>query len=102
MKKIIFLFIGSILLNVSFAQNVQRYENSRGESHLCGAFQIEDLEKDTIFQKWYKKNYLDFEVSNKKPSWIKNLNNVEVDIYIGTWCGDSKKWFRNLSNSGMS
>ena len=92
MKKIICLLFGLICLNVLFAQDVQRYDNSRGESHLCGAFQIEDLEKDTIFQKWYKKNYLDFEVLNKKPTWIKNLKNIEVDIYIGTWCGDSKKW----------
>ena len=74
------------------AQDVQRYNNSRGESHLCGSFQIEDLEKDTIFQKWYTKNYLDFKVFNKKRVWVKNLKDVEVDIYLGTWCGDSKKW----------
>ena len=94
MKKIICLLLGSFLLNVSFAQtqNVQRYENSRGESHLCGAFQIKDLEKDTIYQKWYNKNYLNFNLSNKKRNWVKNLKNVEVDIYLGTWCGDSKKW----------
>ena len=92
MKKMIYLLFGLIFLNISFAQAVQRYENSRDESHLCGAFQIEDLEKDTIFQKWYNKNYLDFEVLNKKPTWVKDLKNVEVDIYLGTWCGDSKKW----------
>ena len=96
MKKIICLLFSLICLNVLFAQDVQRYDNSRGESHLCGAFQIEDLEKDTIFQKWYKKNYLDFEVLNKKPTWIKNLKNIEVDIYIGTWCGDSKKWVQKF------
>ncbi len=76
MKKIICLLFSLICLNVLFAQDVQRYDNSRGESHLCGAFQIEDLEKDTIFQKWYKKNYLDFEVLNKKPTWIKYRNMV--------------------------
>ena len=92
MKKMIYLLSGLIFLNISFTQDVQQYENSRYESHLCGAFQIDDLEKDTIFQKWYNKNYLDFEVLNKKPAWVKDLKNVEVDIYLGTWCGDSKKW----------
>ena len=92
MKKMIYLLSGLIFLNISFTQDVQRYENSRDESHLCGAFQIHDLEKDTIFQKWYNKNYLDFEVLNKKPTWVKDLKNVKVDIYLETWCGDSKKW----------
>jgi hypothetical protein len=82
MKKMIYLLFGLIFLNISFAQDVQRYENSRDESHLCGAFQIEDLEKDTIFQKWYNKNYLDFEVLNKKPTWVKDLKNVEVIVNV--------------------
>lgn len=92
MKQLIFLSIWLIFCNVLIGQDVQRYENSRDESHICGAFQIEELEKDTVFQKWYNKNYLDFKVSDKKPKWTKNLKNTEVDIYLGTWCGDSKKW----------
>jgi tetratricopeptide (TPR) repeat protein len=92
MKKTICLLFGVFYLNSSFSQGVQRYENSRGESHLCGSFQIEELEKDTIFKQWFNKNYLDFKVSNKKRTWIKDLKNVEVDVYLGTWCGDSKKW----------
>jgi tetratricopeptide (TPR) repeat protein len=92
MKKTIYLAIGIIFSSVSLAQEVQRYENDRGESHICGVFQIEELMKDSIFQKWYSKNYLDFEVLNKKQSWTKGLKNIEVVIYLGTWCGDSKKW----------
>lgn len=92
MKKMICILFGLIFLNLSFAQDVQRYKNSRGESHLCGTFPIGDLEKDTIFQKWYNKNYLDFKMSSKKRNWVIDLKNVEVDIYLGTWCGDSKKW----------
>ena len=92
MKQLIFLSIGLVFCKTSFSQDIQRYENSRNESHICGTFQIDELEKDTIFQKWYNKNYLDFKVSSKKRNWVKDLKNVEVDIYLGTWCGDSKKW----------
>ena len=42
MKRVIFLSIGMIFCNMSFSQDVQRYENSRKESHLSGAFQIKD------------------------------------------------------------
>lgn len=91
MKQLILLFISLIFCKTSFSQGVQRYENSRGESHICGAFQIEELEKDTIFQKWYYKNYNDFELSDKKQNWIKNLKNTEVDIYLErTLYGNSK------------
>ena len=28
----------------------------------------------------------------KNYSWSKELNDIEVDIYMGTWCWDSKIW----------
>lgn len=92
MKKTFFLKLGLLFLNVSLAQEAQRYENNRGESHLCGSFQIEELAKDSIYQKWYNSNYAAFELSTKKRPWISNLNDTKVTIYLGTWCGDSKKW----------
>ena len=92
MKQLVFLSLGLIFCKASFSQDAQRYENSRDESHICGTFQIEELENDTVFQKWYDKNYADFKVSDKKRNWVKNLKNTEVDIYLGTWCDDSKKW----------
>ncbi|MEM6297988.1 MAG: hypothetical protein AAF740_04775 [Bacteroidota bacterium] len=76
----------------AFAQKVQRYQNAKGDSHLCGVFPIETLEEDTVFQKWYKKGYEDFALSGAKPDWAKTYKNMEVEIYLGTWCGDSKEW----------
>lgn len=92
MKKFIFLYIGLFFGYVSYAQGVQYYENDRGERHICGAFPIDALEKDSIFQKWYRKNYLDFNILDKKRGWVKNLKITEVEVYLGTWCGDSKRW----------
>jgi hypothetical protein len=51
MKQLVFLSLGLIFCKASFSQDAQRYENSRDESHICGTFQIEELENDTVFQK---------------------------------------------------
>jgi len=92
MKQIIFLLIGLVFSSGSFAQDFQYYENSRGDKHLCGYFTLDKLENDSIFQKWYNKNYLGYQLSSKKRDWIEKIKDVEVEIYLGTWCGDSKKW----------
>ena len=92
MKQLISLLISLIFLKVSSAQDTQRYLNSSDESHFCGPIQIDDLKKDTIFKKWYNQNYSDYKVVSKERGWVKKLGNVDVDVYLGTWCGDSKKW----------
>ena len=92
MKQIILLSIGLIFSSISFAQDAQYYENSRGEKHLFGDFTLDELKKDSVFRKWFNKNYLDFKVKNEKRNWISELKDVEVNIYLVTWCGDSKKW----------
>ncbi|WP_196885515.1 tetratricopeptide repeat protein [Aureivirga sp. CE67] len=90
MKKLVILIV-ICLSNISFGQEVKRFESSRGVSHLCGEFNVEVLEEDENFQKWFVKNYEEFpEVEKQK--WAKKLKDVEVDIYLGTWCGDSKRW----------
>ncbi len=90
MKKSLLLMVSLIVLNTITAQEVQYFENSRGQKHLCGVFPLKVLEQDTIFNKWYHKNYTNFHLSDKEHHWSKNLKDVEVDIYLGTWCGDTK------------
>ena len=68
------------------------YKNDEGEKHLCGRFEIADLENDTTYNKWYISNYNEFDPELKDASWKKNLQKVNVDIFMGTWCGDSKNW----------
>jgi len=91
MKKKIYLIAFLIVSNIICAQEIQYFKNSRGQKHLCGAFPLKVLEQDTIFKKWYDKNYANFSISDKKHDWARNLKDVEVEIYLGTWCGDSRK-----------
>ena len=65
MKKLIFVSISLLWGWASFAQEAQYYENNRGDQHFCGTVTLDDLLKDTTTQKWYGKNYDDFEISNK-------------------------------------
>ncbi|MBS9765921.1 MAG: hypothetical protein KGV44_00090 [Flavobacteriaceae bacterium] len=90
MKKILFLMVSLIGLKTITAQEVQYFKNSRGQKHLCGSFPLQILEQDTLYSKWYHKNYTKFHLSDKSHHWSKKLNDVEVDIYLGTWCGDTK------------
>ena len=90
MKKTLFIAF-LFLTSLSFGQDGQRYEDEKGTSHLCGEFPVETLKSDEVFQEWFVKNYADFP-KTEKQKWAKKLKDVQVDIYLGTWCGDSKRW----------
>lgn len=66
--------------------------NARGDKRLAGTFDLEVLRTDSIYKQWFKSNTQLFSLKGKTTHWKKNLENTEVDIYLGTWCGDSKKW----------
>lgn len=89
MKKI-YLMI-ALLWAVESLGQTQTYQNKKGDTHLCGPMQLADLEA-APYNEWFQENYTDFSIDQKKYKWIKNLKNTQVDIYLGTWCGDSKQW----------
>lgn len=74
------------------SQDINFYKNAKEQSHLCGVFPIEYLENDSVYKRWFDKNYSSFSLPEKRYKWAKKLKQVNVDIYLGTWCGDSKKW----------
>ena len=75
-----------------FAQSPQTYINSSGDKHLAGKFDLNILRTDTTYRNWFEQNMKAFQLSRKNTEWKKNLVNTEVEIYLGTWCGDSKRW----------
>ncbi len=89
------LFLISLFLlftNENFAQSPTTYLNSSGEKHLAGEFGLDILKRDTTYSKWFKENAEAFQLSGKNTDWKKSLENTEVEIFLGTWCGDSKRW----------
>lgn len=90
--KLLFSFLLTFFSFYSTAQEVTTYKNSEGESHLAGKFPVEYLQQDSIYRQWFDKNYNEFTVERGNDKWKKALKNTQIDIYLGTWCGDSQKW----------
>lgn len=93
MKKLLNLIITSIItFSTSQAQEIQFYITEEGDKHIWGEFPIDYLKEDTTYSSWYNENYDNFSIEEANYDWIQNLKNDQVDIYLGTWCGDSQEW----------
>lgn len=95
MKSILLPLISSFFIFpfYSQAQEInQSYIDKKGNTHLCGKFDLSTLENDTTYSSWYLESQEQYIPNFKESEWKKNLKNTEVEIYIGTWCGDSKNW----------
>ena len=89
MRKLFLLFFACIIAQ---AQDASTYLNHRNEKHVCGIFELQELEKDSLYSSWYKDNYTAMDAFATNASWASEFESSTVDIYMGTWCGDSKKW----------
>lgn len=90
MKAKVTLFFCLITASL-IAQSPMTYVSSRGDTHLCGRITIDDLQTDSL-KIWYQKNYDAISLSKTSNKWKKNLKKTTVDIYLGTWCGDSQEY----------
>ncbi|MEP1085243.1 hypothetical protein [Algoriphagus sp.] len=89
-----YFLLASILLYSlkSYAQTPVFYTNSSGDIHLAGDFELDILRTDTTYQVWFDQYSEVFQLSGKNTDWKKRFVNTEVEIFLGTWCGDSKRW----------
>jgi len=93
MKKILLIALSVQLLNhVIKAQSPIRYQDSDGNTHLVGPITVNNLQSDTTYAKWFNAGYADFELTKTNYKWVKNLKDDKVQIFLGTWCGDSQEW----------
>lgn len=74
------------------AQEIKFYHTEDGDKHIWGEFPIDYLKQDTTYSTWFTKSYESFELDKSDYEWSKNLQDKQVDIYLGTWCGDSQEW----------
>ncbi len=92
MKIVLTYLIVLVTSLLAICQTPEHYIDSRDNTHLIGPFAISELEQDTNYQEWFSKFYDEFVLENSVDDWKDKLNDIEVDIFMGTWCGDSKKW----------
>lgn len=92
-----------ILLVIAFAschtlQTAQKPElinqsakDTRGNDMLIGKCTKEAMEQSP-YNSWYRKNYDDYKISESEQSELRSLlKNKTITIFLGTWCGDSKR-----------
>ena len=81
---IISLFISTLSLNAQ-----KTYTNKKGVTHLLGTIEISDLTKEP-YSDWYKEGFDNYKGELMSEA-IESLKDVKVKVFIGTWCGDTKK-----------
>ena len=85
--------------------NQSAYTDKRGDPMLLGVHKKEDLQQ-TPYKEWFDKNYADYKIDSAAASALKPfLQNKQFEIFMGTWCGDSRRevprMFKILEYAGV-
>ena len=99
--KSLFLSAGIILLfqlgsiGKSMAQKNQPkssdLKDANGQPMLLGQHKLEDL-LEPPYNTWFEKNYADYALDSITAQTIAPLlKNKKLELFMGTWCGDSQR-----------
>lgn len=91
------LFFSLLLSFFSPAFSQQTYTTAEDDTHYCGPVTEAQL-RTGEFAEWFSQTDPDFELPTTIPEWANALTDSKVDIYLGTWCGDSKRWVPRFVN----
>ncbi len=77
---------------LSFSQIInKKILDKKGTEKLVGNINREGLTQ-APFNDWFSKNHDNYLVNDKVISKLKNtLKGYEITVFLGTWCGDSKR-----------
>jgi tetratricopeptide (TPR) repeat protein len=87
------------------AINQKEYMNTKGNPVLLGTHTKKDLQQSP-YNAWFDKNYTEYKIDSVTADQLKPfLKNKQFEIFMGTWCGDSKRevprMFRILEYAGV-
>ena len=82
----------SLFLFVGFGQDYnQEITLENGKKFMVGKITKEGLENEP-YQTWFKSGYASYQVDEQMVRMFKkSLKKHEVKLFLGTWCGDSKR-----------
>ncbi|PWH83614.1 hypothetical protein DIS18_03410 [Algibacter marinivivus] len=92
MKRTAILLITLLSLQFGFSQTLNHIElDQKGNEVLLGKINKIGLTQNT-FNSWFSKNHEDYLVNKAVAKKLKDsLKQYEIKVFLGTWCGDSKK-----------
>ena len=61
-----------------------------GQKMLLGPISLDDLKEDP-FEEWYASGFQDYDVDYQLISAIEDPNVYTYEVFLGTWCEDSRK-----------
>ena len=99
MKKIITLIILGMALN-SCAQKViinREIDTPEYGKMLLGSQSLDQFQKEP-YKAWYDENYTIYPIDKTALEGLKKekINSYNIIVFLGTWCGDSKRNFPRL------
>ena len=65
------------------------YTDKRGNEHLWGSITLEDLQQDS-HREWFDEQYQAYTPRLNDQLKTGNLEELQVKIFLGTWCGDTR------------
>ncbi|WP_452229046.1 tetratricopeptide repeat protein [Lacinutrix sp. MEBiC02404] len=92
MNRTVLLLTAILSFSTTFSQTInQQVLDEKGKEMLLGPINKEGLTK-APFRAWFNKNYEDYDVNEKIAKKLKDsLKEYTIKVFLGTWCGDSKK-----------
>ena len=92
MKRTVILLLTILSVFLSFSQTINKEViDEKGKAKLLGVINKEGLHKDN-YAKWFNTNYESYLVNDKITNQLKDsLNQYTIKVFLGTWCGDSKR-----------
>lgn len=91
MKNYIQLIIAILFSIANYAQDINREISIEDETpFLLGIINKDGLTSEN-YNTWFSKNYEDYNIDKNTIEGIKSkLNEYQITLFMGTWCGDSK------------
>lgn len=91
MKDLIYLVTLALTFQINAQTNFEEVKMPNGYTFLLGEITNSNLESGT-YKDWYNTNYDNYVVDNSLVKLFKKkLKQHEVLLFLGTWCGDSKR-----------
>lgn len=102
---VIILAIAGIMLSCNSVKNInettqlnRREKDSRGNEMLLGKCNRTALHEKP-FSDWFEKNYRDYSPEQSAIPLLKELlKNKTIMLFLGTWCGDSRREVPRMLN----
>ncbi len=92
MKRTVIFLSVFLCVTLGFSQNINKEViDAKGKAKLLGVIDKDGLKKEN-YASWFDKNYEAYLTNDKIIDKLEDsLKNYEIKVFLGTWCGDSKR-----------